>query len=107
MDELFSGCERFCSRLHKALEEESSQMPLWESSEVSTYLNALKMHVYLLVQMSELYQSSSQQNSASNAMVSPIKSKRKTKSKSTAGHLGRSTCNDLFTLVIFGNLLTI
>jgi len=74
--------------LHKVLEEEINGKPLWESPEVSTYLNVLKMHVYLLVQFSELYQSLSQQSAAANAMVSPKKGKRRTKSKSTADKLG-------------------
>ena len=88
---MFSGCERFCSKLHKALGEDSDGAPIWESSEVAVYCNALKMHVYLLVQMSELYQSIACQHSASNAMTSPKKGKRKTKSKASADKLGKSS----------------
>ena len=58
------------------------------------------MIIYLLVQMSDMYQSSARQSAISSRGLSPKKGKKKVKSKDNADQLGNFFYQELKTCII-------
>ena len=63
-----------------------------EASQCAKYQNALKMNVYLLVQLAEQYHSASMQNMS---LATPSKGKKQNKTKGFENNLGKIATADI------------
>ncbi|CAK8698150.1 unnamed protein product [Clavelina lepadiformis] len=82
---LTKACERFSNTLHQMLNRVNDGGKILEASQCAKYQNALKMNVYLLVQLAEQYHSASMQNMS---LATPSKGKKQNKTKGFENNLG-------------------